>query len=68
MLIIIIKISSVCHSRAVFQSAYLALEELETLLIENLNKFRLKVLVTVPGSPSHGAVRLQVVQHVNLLL
>lgn len=47
---------------------YLALQELEALLVENFHKLGLEVLVAVPGAPRHRAVRLQVVQHVHLLL
>lgn len=46
----------------------LALEELEALLVEDLHKLGLKVLVTVPGSSGHRAVRLHVIQHVHFLL
>lgn len=66
-IITLIKISEVKH---LFKLSflYLALQELEALLVENFNKLWLKVLVAVPGAPRHRAVRLQVVQHVHLLL
>lgn len=47
---------------------YLTLKELEALLVQDFHKLRLKVLVAVPGPARHRAVRLQVVQHVHLLL
>lgn len=47
---------------------YLALQELEALLVQDFDKLGLKVLVAVPGPAGHRAVWLQVVQHVHLLL
>lgn len=51
-----------------FVCLYLALQELEALLVENIYKLRLKVLVAVPGAARHRSVRLQAVEHVDLLL
>ncbi len=48
--------------------SHLTLQELKALLVENLNKLRLKILIAIPGASCHRSVRLQVVQHVDFLL
>ena len=45
---------------------YLLLQELETLMVENFNKFTLKVLITVPGTSCDGLIWGEVIQHVDL--
>ena len=47
-------------------SPNLLFEELQTLLIEDLNKFTLEILVAVPGTSSHRLMWSEVVQHVEL--
>ena len=46
--------------------AYLLLQELEALMVENFNKFTLKVLITVPGTSCDGLIWSEVIEHVDL--